>query len=73
MVFNQLMSITEPIDDLIFNLGEREIVSDNIVPPLERDPLLIELSRFADEMRARRTTVRSQQLATAQPQIQLRR
>ncbi len=44
---------SQPIDDLIINMGERDKSADSLVPPLERDPLLRGLAELALKLRSR--------------------
>lgn len=40
------------IEELILKIGDKDNSADDLVPPLERDPLLVGLARFAQRLRA---------------------
>lgn len=46
----------EAIDDLVFNVGERDTSAAGLVPPLERDELLIGLAQLAQAMKQRKSS-----------------
>lgn len=40
------------IDDLMYNLGDRDDTAVRLIPSIDRDPLLQGLAQFAQEMRS---------------------
>ncbi len=48
-------SIREPIDNLTIALPARDRSAEELVPPLERDPLLIGLAQLAERYRRARS------------------